>query len=158
VAWSPIATLTTNGGGDAAFGYRPSDNRYYRAMFPGAPDLAAATSQTARVVVRQINLLRPTNGGHVVAVAHGTTITFTSTVRPNRPELPQAQVNFVVYRLVGSQWVLVLNQITGVNSGGVATLHYTFSVNGQFYVRSQAVPTTFNANSGWSPVERYSVT
>ena len=45
--------------------YRPSDNRYYRATFAGAPDLPPTTSPITRIVVRQISLLRPTNGGKV---------------------------------------------------------------------------------------------
>ena len=105
-AWFAIATLTTNATGDATFPYRPSDNRYYRVSFAGTADLAAAVSATVRIVVRQLNLLRPTNLGAVRVVAAGTAITFTSTVRPARPELPQAHVNFVVYRLVSGQWTL----------------------------------------------------
>ena len=155
--WSTIANLTTNANGDAGFPYRPSDNRYYRASFAGTPDLPASISAIARVVVRQINILRPTNSGHVKSVSAGTVITFASTVRPNRPELPQAHVNFVVYKLIGSHWVLIRTQTIGVNFAGVALLNVTFSPRGEYYVRSQAVPTTFNANSGWSQLERYHV-
>src|SRR6185369_11787413 len=108
--WFAIATLTTNAAGDASFGYRPSDNRYYRAVFAGAADLPAATSNIARVVVRQLNLLRPTNLGAVRDVRVGTGVTFTSTVRPARPELPQAHVNFRVYKLISGQWTQVLSQ------------------------------------------------
>lgn len=158
VAWSTLANLVTNGNGDAAFPYRPSDNRYYRVTFAGTPDLAPAIGLIARVVVRQLNLLRPTNLGRIVRLRAGTGITFTSTVRPARPELPQAHVNFVVYRLIGSQWTLALNQTIGVNAAGQASLRVTFSNRASFYVRSQAVPTTANANSVWSPVERYDVT
>ena len=56
VTWSTIATLTTNASGDASFTYGPSDNRYYRAVFAGAPDLGAGTSPTIRVVVRSVIL------------------------------------------------------------------------------------------------------
>jgi hypothetical protein len=66
-------------------------------------------------------------------------------------------VNFRVYRLVGTRWNLVVDRIVGVDSAGVATLAVTFSSRARFYVRSQAVPTAFNANSGWSRVERYDV-
>ena len=48
-----------------------------------------------------------------------------------------------------------LDKTLGVDSAGVATLNVKFASTGEFYVRSLALPTTFNANSVWSPVERY---
>jgi hypothetical protein len=39
----------------------------------------------------------------------------------------------------------------------VARATFTFSPSGQWYVRSAANPTPYNANSVMSPVERYSV-
>ena len=155
--WDTIATLRTDGSGNATFPYRPSDNRWYRAVFAGAPDLGAAISPIARVVVRQVNLLRPKNLGLTRHVPDGTTIHFASTVRPNRPDLPTAHVNFVVYRLIGGTWVRVLSRIDPVDAAGVARLDLTFSTRGSYYVRSQAVPTPLNANSAWSPAERYDV-
>ena len=157
VNWSAIEVLTTNAAGQASFAYRPSDNRNYRAVFAGVPGMTPGSSPTVRVVVRQVNLLRPTNLGATRTIVSGAAITFTSTVRPARPELPQAHVNFVVYRLVGSQWTLELSQMIGVDSLGRASLRVTFSTRGAYYVRSQAIPTPLNANSGWSPVERYAV-
>jgi hypothetical protein len=155
VTWSSIAAIATDTAGNASFDYRPSDNRYYRATFAGAPDLPATTSAIARIVVRQINLLRPTNDGAVRHVAVGTTVHFTSTVRPDRPDLPTAHVNFVVYRLSGGVWQQVFTTTEAVDSSGIARLDVTFGSHASYYVRSQAVPTTLNANSGWSPVERY---
>ena len=63
VTWQTIATVTTDAEGNASFSYRPATNLFYRGVFAGAPDLAAVTSPTARVVVRQIALLRPTANG-----------------------------------------------------------------------------------------------
>ncbi len=158
VTWSTIANLTTNSAGDASFVYGPSDNRYYRAVFAGAADLSAGTSPTVRVVVRSIILLRPTNLGVVDRITHGTTLTFTATARPNRPELPQARADFVVYRLTSFGWAKVLDRVVAVDlATGRATLTITFSGAGKFYVRAQLVPTPVNANSGWTPVERYDV-
>jgi hypothetical protein len=155
VTWNTIATLVSDGAGNASFGYRPSDNRYYRAVFAGAPDLPASVSPIVRIVVRQINLLRPTNLGAVKSVAVGTTIHFSSTVRPSRADLPTAHVQWVVYRLVGGRWTLVFTTTTAVDSRGVARLDVSFGSRSSYYVRSQAVPTSLNANSGWSRVERY---
>ena len=156
--WSTVTTLALDASGRASFFYRPSDNRFYRANFLATPDLSASASPSARVVVRQISLLRPTNGGTVKTISHGTSIVFTSTIRPNRPDLPQAHANVVVYKLLGGRWTLIETQIVAVNAAGVATLAVTFSSTGQYYVRSQAIPTPLNANSGWSlPLERYNV-
>lgn len=157
MTWSTLANLATDANGNASLAYRPSDNRWYRAVFAGSSDLAASTSATVRVVVRQINLLRPTNAGRVGQVAAGTTLRFSSTVRPNRPELPQAHVNLVVYRLDGSRWTRVLSRVEAVDGAGIARFGVTFSARGSYYVRSQAVPTAVNANSGWSPIERFDV-
>jgi hypothetical protein len=158
VTWSTIANLTTNASGDASFTYRPSDNRYYRAVFAGAADLSAANSPTVRVVVRSIILLRPTNFGAVKEISLGTSRTFTATARPNRPELPQARANFVVYRFSGGSWHKVLDQVVPVDVfNGKASLTITFSSRAKYYVRAQLVPTPVNANSGWTPIERYDV-
>jgi hypothetical protein len=158
VTWSTIANLTTNASGDASFTYRPSDNRYYRAVFAGAADLSASNSPTVRVVVRSIILLRPTNFGAVKEISLGTSRTFTATARPNRPELPQARANFVVYRFSGGSWHKVLDQVIPVDRAtGKASLTITFSSRAKYYVRAQLVPTPVNANSGWTPIERYDV-
>jgi hypothetical protein len=158
--WSTIsgaAALTTDANGDASFVYGPSDNRYYRASFAGAADLGPGFSQATRVVVRQTNSLRPAPTSLPREIAIGAKVAFTSTVRPNRPELPPAHVDFRVFQLVGGRWQQVIAQTLGVNASGVATLTVTFAISGQFYVRSQATPTTSNANSGWSPVVNYVV-
>jgi hypothetical protein len=158
VTWFTIATLTTNTSGNATFVYRPSDNRYYRAVFAGATDFGAATSSTVRVVVRSIIILRPTNFGAVKVIGLGTSRTFTATARPNRPELPQARADFVVYRFSSGSWHRVFERVVAVNrTTGVATLTYTFSSRGKYYVRAQLVPTPVNANSGWTRIERYDV-
>ncbi|MGE5156233.1 MAG: hypothetical protein ACM3JP_01915, partial [Betaproteobacteria bacterium] len=155
--WSTITTLTTNGSGAASFTYRPATNLYYRALFAGAADLGALTSNTVRTVVRQVSILRPTNFGAVKRISRGTAITFVDTVRPSRPELIPATVRFVFYRRASTGvWVLSGQRDVVVSSTGQAGTRWTFSV-GEWYVRSQARPTPNNANSVWGPLERYSV-
>ena len=61
----------------------------------------------------------------------------------------------MVYELISGAWTRILDKTLGVDSAGVATLNVKFASTGEFYVRSLALPTTFNANSVWSPVERY---
>ncbi len=152
-----IANLTTNSSGFATMPYTPPTNLYYRAVFAGAPDLAASTSDLTRVVVRQIAVLRPTNNGGVNKIKKGTAITFTTTVRPSRPELTPATVTYTIYQLKSGAWVLVLTRTVQASAAGIAQLAVTFSTTGSWYVRSQANPTPYNANSVNSPIERYDV-
>ena len=157
VTWQPITALTTDGDGNASFTYRPANNLYYRGVFEGTPELGPVTSNTARVVVRQIALLRPTTKGATKVVSRGRSVTFSTTVRPSRVDLPTAKVTLAVYRRVGSSWRLFTTRDAYVNASGVASYTWTFTARGEWYVRSMANPTTFNANSQWSPIERYSV-
>ncbi|MFZ5854603.1 MAG: hypothetical protein ACOYXS_08910 [Chloroflexota bacterium] len=157
VSWATIATLTTDAAGNASYPYRPATNLYYRVNFAGAPDLQAGLSNTVRVVVRQIALLRPTNKGTTKIVTRNTTVTFVTTVRPARPELPAAKVTFRIYRNVSGVWRYVTRREYYINAAGQASMTWTFSTRGEWYVRSIANPTPYNANSVWSPLERYSV-
>jgi hypothetical protein len=157
VSWATITSSTTTASGFASYAYRPATNLYYRVVFAGAPDLGAANSNTARVVVRQIAIFRPTNSGTVKPIARGTSITFVTTVRPARAELPPARVSFVFYRKLSGVWVLVAKRDVIANAVGQAVTTWTFSPAGEWYVRSIANPTPYNANSVWSAVERYNV-
>jgi len=157
VTWSTIATLTTDLAGRASLSYRPATNLFYRAVFAGTPDLLGATSATVRTVVRQIAILRPTNRGAVRSIARSTSITFTTTVRPARPELALATARFVFYRRISGVWTLVVKRDVLIDATGVARTTFKFTTSGQWYVRARANPTPNNANSIWSPVERYSV-
>ena len=157
ITWSTIASLTTDPTGNASFSYRPATNLWYRAVFAGASDVPAGTSAPVRVVVRQIALLRPTNSGSVRKVPRGTTITFTTTVRPARPELSPARVRLVVYHYVSGRWVLIAQRDRSIDADGRASWSWSFSSPGAWYVRSIADPTPYNANSVWSPVERYDI-
>ena len=91
------------------------------------------------------------------SISRGRTITFTTTIRPSRLDLPLAHANYEVYKRVGGAWSRVLLKTVAVNSAGQAMLAVTFSTAGSYYLRSIANPTTFNANSSWSAVERYDV-
>ncbi len=158
VNWTTVTTLNTGPLGTASAVYRPVTNLWYRASFAGAADLGALTSNTTRTVVRQISILRPTNNGFVRRVARGATITFVDTVRPARPELAPATVRFVFYRRVtGGAWLLVTQRDVVINAFGQASTSWRFPTTGEWYVRSHARPTQYNANSVWGAIERYSV-
>ena len=155
--WSDIAALTTDASGNASTTYRPPVNTQFQVVYAGTPDLGPATSPPVRVVVRQIVLLRPTNPGHVTSARAGSQVTFTATVRPIGPTLAPAKVTFQFWRLVGSTWVSAAKRDVLANSTGRASTTWPFSQRGQWYVRAVADPTLTNANSVWSPVERYSI-
>jgi hypothetical protein len=155
--WSDIAALTTDASGGASTTYRPPVNTQFQAVYAGDTDLGPATSPAVRVVVRQIVLLRPTNPGHVTSVRVGSQVTFTATVRPIGPTLAPAKATFQFWRLVGSTWVSAAKRDVVADSTGRASTTWRFSQRGQWYVRAVADPTLTNANSVWSPVERYSV-
>ncbi len=158
VTWFDIGPLlTTNASGRNQFAFRPSTNFFYRAVFAGTSDLAAGTSASVRTVVRQIALLRPTNGGATKSISRNTSITFFTVVRPSRPELTPAKVTFSFYRLSGSTWVLSTQRTVTAAADGRAATTFKFSTSGQWYVRSMANPTPYNANSVMSTIERYSV-
>jgi hypothetical protein len=155
--WTTITTLTSDTSGRASLLYRPVTNLFYRAVFAGTPDLAAATSNEVRTVVRGLAVMRPTNNGSTRSISRNSSITFTTTVRPARPELPPSTVSFFFYRQVSGVWQLATRRDVVATSAGLARTTFTFSTAGQWYVRSQAGPTPYNANSVLTPVERYSV-
>jgi hypothetical protein len=155
--WTTITSLTMASSGGTSYHYTPVTNLWYRAVFAGTSDLGAATSNQVRTVVREIAIMRPTNFGHVRTISRNTSVTFTSTVRPARPELAPAKVSFWFYRQSGGSWVLAAKRDVLIDSAGLARTTFTFTSSGQWYVRSAANPTPYNANSVQSPVERYSV-
>ncbi len=156
-AWTTIVSLTMDAAGHAAYFYRPVTNFFYRAVFAGTAELIAGVSNQVRTVVREIAILRPTNGGAVKPIARNTSITFTTTVRPARPDLASATVSFWFYRWTGTSWALQAKRTAAVDAAGRAVMPFTFTRTGQWYVRSMANPTPYNANSVMSAPERYSV-
>lgn len=157
ITWTTITTLTTDASGKASLFYTPVTNLFYRAVFAGSGDLGAANSNQVRTVVRQLAVLRPTNNGSTKTISRNSSVTFTTTVRPARPELAPAKVSFFLYKRVSGVWTLVSTRNVFIDSAGLARTTYKFASAGQYYVRSQANPTTYNANSLRTGPERYNV-
>jgi Putative Ig domain len=157
VTWSTIASLATDSAGRATFSYRPARNLSYRARFTGTSDLPAVTSNTTRTLVRQIGLLRPNNAGTITSIARYKSITFTTTVRPSRPEVGQAKVTFVFYRRIAGVWTLITKRDVYASPLSVAKTTFKFSRTGNWSVRSIVNSTTHNLKSAWSPLERFFV-
>ena len=157
VGWAPVADVTTGTDGTVAAVDRPAANSFYRLVFDGAPDLAAATSPVVRVLVRRVALLRPDNRGTVLRVPRGTTVTFSTLVRPLTASVAPGPVIYRLFQLVGRSWVLKRSWTVTPDATGWARLRVTFASRGSWMVRSMAVPTASNANSVWSPGQRYDV-
>ena len=157
VTWSPIATVVTDSAGRASVSYKPSSNLSYRAVFAASGGLAGVISPMTRVVVRQTATLRPSNGGLVKVIGRGTAVTFATTVRPAQWNLPIPTVTFFFYRQVGGVWTNVAERVVTAGSAGVVRTTWTFQAAGEWYVRSVANPTLYNARSALTPKERYSV-
>ena len=157
ISWTTVATLTTDASGKATFTYRPATNLWYRAVFAGAPGLAAESGAVVRTVVRQMALPRLVDGGRLMTVSRGTSVTFTTVLRPDRPELPAPVATFRVYRWSGSAWTLYRSVVTKADASGIASLRWTFGASGSWYVTSMADPTPYNANSLWTVPLRYDV-
>jgi hypothetical protein len=156
VTWTSIANLTTDAAGDASFVYRPATNLAYIAVFAGTSTLTPSISTVVPVAVRQLIALRPTSGGAVRTIARGSTVTFVTTVRPARADLPAATVRYRFYHRANGVWLRVATRNV-VAVAGRASRRWTFSLSGDWYVRSMALATASNAASTLSQVERYRV-
>jgi hypothetical protein len=153
--WTAVARAVTDASGNAELTDRPANNSYYRLVFDGASDLGPATGAVQRVLVRQLMVLRPDNGRAVRVVARGTKVAFTALVRPAREGVAPGRVLCRVYLMVGRTWTLKRESVVTADAGGRAVLRVTFPAAGHWAVRAIAIPTPLNANSVWSPMQRY---
>jgi hypothetical protein len=143
-------TFTIGSGGSYTYRYTPIRNYWYRST------AGSTTSNSPRITVRQtISLKASVASGKTIS--HGSTVTFTATVRPARPELQKAVVAFELFRKSGSSWVLDKTTKVTINGDGVATWTWSATASGSYHVRAQAQPTPVNANSFWSPNLSYTV-
>jgi hypothetical protein len=153
--WQTLGTTTTDSTGTGSVTVTMQRNGYLRGSLSAAPDLGALTSPLSRVAVRQTIVLRPTNKAEK-AVRKGTTVTFHATVRPAWDDVRTA-VTFLVYRKVDKKWAVAARRVVKTGASGVASLRWTFTRTGQWYVRAAAGATPANAASLPSQAERYRV-
>ena len=140
-SWRTIGDVTTDATGSATFsGYRPTWNRWYRAIFDGAADLGPAISHVTRIVVRQKITIRPAAVSYPQELPPGTT-TFRAIVRPSRPDTHPGAVYWAVR---GPNGGTTAKSVT--DSNGVATLTITLT-RGYWVIRARTLPTPVNANS-----------
>ena len=155
VPWTTIANLTTNAAGFASFTYTPTRTGYVRARFPGTTDLGAATSLVYIVGVRQtVSTLSP-HHATTRTIAAGTSITFSTTVRPTRADSAPSMVTFRFYQKVSGAWVLKAERGVVTGSSGVASATFRFGSKGAWYVRAYAPRTPYNSISRFTAPEYY---
>jgi hypothetical protein len=157
VPWTTIANLTTNTSGFASFTYAPTRTGYVRARFVGAADLGAATSTVYIVGVRQtVSTLSPHHTG-AMSIARGTSVTFSTTVRPLRADLAATMVTYRFYQKVSGAWVLKYERHVATDTSGVARTTFRFGVGGSWYVRAYAPRTPYNSISRFTQREYFLV-
>jgi hypothetical protein len=143
-------TIGSSGSSTVTPPYTPIRNFWYRSIS------GTTVSNIVRITVRQTIALRssvPTGR----TISRGSSVTFTATVRPARPELQRAVVVFELSRRSGSSWVVDRTTRVTIDSNGVASWRWSASSSGSFRVRAQAQPTPVNSNSFWSPFFTYTV-
>jgi len=134
----------------------PTRTGYVRARFAGATDLGAATSLVYIVGVRQTVTLSPHHAGTTV-IGRGTSVTFTSLVRPLRLDLAPTMVTFRFYQKVSGAWVLRNERHVATDTSGVARTTFRFGSGGSWYVRAYAPRTPYNSISRFTQFEYYLV-
>ena len=157
IDWAPVADLATDANGTAGVVDRPASNTFYRLVFDGAADLAPATSPVVRVLVRHLVQLRPDNRGAVRRVSRGTTVTFSTLVRPLPASVTPGRVEYRLFLLVGHSWVLKRSWTVTLDAASTARLRVSFGSPGSWSVRAVALSTPTNAMSALSPGQRYDV-
>jgi hypothetical protein len=164
--WSALADLVRDADGLASYSYRPSVSTRYRVVFAGAPDLPMGTSEIRGFLLYSYAKQVPTHSIPKV-IRRGTTVTFTTTVRPILPDLAPARVWYSLYHRVSGAWKLVSQRLAIVDTAGVARLPIKFGAAGEWYVRSvvmarwtpgteEVAPATAWASRP-TPIARYSV-
>ncbi len=156
LAWKSTGALSTDATGQMLATSKPNASGWYRVFFSGAADLAAATSYPVRVTVRQ-SIALTASLTPPRTILRGTAVTFTSTVRPQSDPSARMSVAYVIYRRVGTSWVLYKRAYVTADANGRARFSWKFGTAGSWYVRSLARATPYNAASRWSTIARYDV-
>lgn len=163
--WGRIGVrLAPDGMGGYSASHRPRLTARYRAVLLDGMGAVTATSAVVGVLVRQLAIQRPVHQA-AKTIARGTSVTFTTTIRPIGPDLPRAQVLYLIYQRTGASWRQVAFRQVTAGVDGVARLTWRFTTRGEFYVRSKGMgnwresiddPGT-NFDSIRTPIARFTV-
>ena len=144
-AFADVATVALGPDGAGSATVTQEKNAEYRAVWPGAAGLPAATSAPILVSVRYRVVVTPAATTRTVRA--GSTVSWTAVVRPSsNPPM----VRFRVYRRTGSRWVPTSTTLAQAGADGRAAFRKRFPTAGRFYVEAVALGDTVNA-SGTAP-------
>ena len=132
-------------------------NLYYRAVFARYRQPRCREQQPGNPSSGSLASLRPTNHGSIKTIGRNSSVTFTMTARPARPELQAAVVSLYLYKRTSGVWRVVSTRNVTIDSAGLARTTWRFASTGDYYVRGQVNPTAYNANSVMTAPERYNV-
>ncbi len=125
--WVATGTTTTDGTGHGTLEYLPVRTAEYRAVWPGAQDLAAAMSAAATVAVKFQVIVSP--AAKTRTANAGKTLTWTATVRP---QTKGVTVRFRLYRVVDGAWVVAATTPATTNAQGKAVYTRKFPSKGRW--------------------------
>jgi alpha-tubulin suppressor-like RCC1 family protein len=131
------------------------DNSQGRQLGNGSKAISSPTPVDVLVPFLQAIFLKASTPAG--SIARGSVVTFTATAQPLRPTGNSATIRFEVYQQVGGVWRLVARRNSTADARGEATLPWTFSAPGSWYVRAMANASWPYAASPWSGPIRYSV-
>ena len=134
-SWRTVANLVTDADGTASISVRPDVSTWYRVIYQGSPELAAGRSRLFTALVQAVARQRPVHDAARV-IDRGTTVRFTTTIRPVLTGQAPMKVGFQLYHRVGGRWRLAAVRTRPVDASGVARINITFGSRGDWYVRS----------------------
>ena len=105
-SWRTVANLVTDADGTASISVRPDVSTWYRVIYQGSPELAAGRSRLFTALVQAVAEQRPVHDAARV-IDRGTTVRFTTTIRPVLAGQAPMKVGFQLYHRVGGKWRLV---------------------------------------------------
>jgi len=152
-----VGDVTTNASGNATLAYSPAVNLWYRAVFDGSDDLAPATSNSARVLVRERVTITPNNAGKVKTVKKSARVDFFTRVQPTFDNVARPHVVWEIWGTRKNKFQRLVTSVSDPNSAGVASLVVVFNQLGRYGVRSRASGTSANVTSAWTAFQYYNV-
>jgi hypothetical protein len=152
-----VGDVTTNASGNATLAYSPAVNLWYRAVFDGTDDLAPATSNSARVLVRERVTITPNNAGKVKTVRKAAIVEFKTRVQPTFDNLMRPQVHWEIWGTRKNTFQRLVTAVSDPNALGLASLIVHFNQLGRYGVRSRAAGTSANVTSAWTAFQYYNV-
>jgi len=153
--YATLATVTTDSTGRAV--YTTGALRYsttFKAVFTGAADLTAGTSNTFIVGVRRTATMVPLYTGFRT-VEKGTKTAYGSLIGPlNGFAVPRG--TFQIYKQIDGVWVFQTSATFATTSAGKATFSWTWNHSGNWYVRWRANSDAYNTTA-YSPIAKVTV-